>query len=70
MVVMGLIFPANLHLRSNEVHKGKSELALSRFSSCIMLIAYVSYLYFPPRSEQNLYSPVDMVSLIALFLSG
>ncbi|KAL8139287.1 hypothetical protein V2J09_005308 [Rumex salicifolius] len=60
MAVMGITFPAVLHFTHTEVHKGKSELALSRFSSCIMLIAYASYLYFQLRSQPNLYSPIDV----------
>ncbi|CAA3031794.1 vacuolar cation proton exchanger 3-like [Olea europaea subsp. europaea] len=59
MAVMGLLFPAVLHFTHTEVHKGKSELALSRFSSCIMLIAYASYLFFQLKSQTNLYSSVD-----------
>ncbi|KAM6561925.1 hypothetical protein CsatB_021923 [Cannabis sativa] len=59
MAVMGLMFPAVLHFTHSEVHFGKSELSLSRFSSCIMLVAYASYLYFQLRSQNNLYSPVD-----------
>lgn len=62
MAVMGIMFPAVLHFTHSEVHFGKSELSLSRFSSCIMLVAYASYLYFQLRSQQNLYSPVEGVS--------
>nr|GMD37125.1 vacuolar cation/proton exchanger 2-like [Ipomoea batatas]GMD38658.1 vacuolar cation/proton exchanger 2-like [Ipomoea batatas] len=50
MAVMGLLFPAVLHFTRTEVHFGKSELALSRFSSCIMLVAYASYLFFQLKS--------------------
>ncbi|KAG8064059.1 hypothetical protein GUJ93_ZPchr0004g39660 [Zizania palustris] len=46
MAVMGLLIPAALYYTYSEVHFGKSELALSRFSSCIMLAAYASYIYF------------------------
>ncbi|KAL5214819.1 hypothetical protein ABZP36_003971 [Zizania latifolia] len=46
MAVMGLLIPAALYYSYSEVHFGKSELALSRFSSCIMLVAYASYIYF------------------------
>ncbi|KAJ6417553.1 hypothetical protein OIU84_003305 [Salix udensis] len=46
MAVMGLLFPAVLHFTHTEVHYGKSELALSRFSSCIMLGVYAAYLFF------------------------
>ncbi|KAF8410908.1 hypothetical protein HHK36_003445 [Tetracentron sinense] len=58
MAVMGLLFPAVLHFTHTEVHFGKSELALSRFSSCIMLVAYAAYLVFQ-LSHKNLYVPVD-----------
>ncbi|XP_042501988.1 vacuolar cation/proton exchanger 2-like isoform X2 [Macadamia integrifolia] len=59
MAVMGIMFPAVLHFTHTEVHFGKSELSLSRFSSCIMLVAYASYLFFQLKSQQNLYSPID-----------
>ncbi|GMH03900.1 hypothetical protein Nepgr_005739 [Nepenthes gracilis] len=59
MAVMGTMSPAVLHFTHSEVHFGKSELALSRFSSCVMLVAYASYLFFQLRSQQNLYSPVN-----------
>lgn len=63
MAVMGITFPAVLHFTHTEVHRGKSELSLSRFSSGIMLVAYASYLYFQLRSQHNLYDPIDGVSL-------
>eukprot|EP00262_Sarcandra_glabra_P000094 TRINITY_DN1012_c0_g2_i1.p1 TRINITY_DN1012_c0_g2~~TRINITY_DN1012_c0_g2_i1.p1 ORF type:complete len:436 (+),score=65.26 TRINITY_DN1012_c0_g2_i1:178-1485(+) len=59
MAVMGIMFPAVLHFTHTEVHFGKSELALSRFSSCIMLVAYASYLVFQLKSHRNLYTPID-----------
>ncbi|RWR95806.1 vacuolar cation/proton exchanger 3-like protein [Cinnamomum micranthum f. kanehirae] len=58
MAVMGIMFPAVLHFTHTEVHVGKSELALSRFSSCIMLVAYASYLFFQLKSHRDLYNPV------------
>ncbi|WRX09526.1 Sodium/calcium exchanger membrane region - like 1 [Theobroma cacao] len=58
MSVMGLLFPAVLHSTRTELHFGKSELALSRFSSCVMLLAYAAYLYFQLKSQKKLY---DMV---------
>lgn len=61
MAVMGLLFPAVLHSTHTELHFGKSELALSRFSSGIMLVAYAAYLVFQLKSEKNLYHPVDVV---------
>ncbi|EOA30586.1 hypothetical protein CARUB_v10013719mg [Capsella rubella] len=59
MAVMGILFPAVLHYTHSEVHAGSSELALSRFSSCIMLIAYAAYLFFQLKSQSNSYSPLD-----------
>ncbi|XP_072952862.1 vacuolar cation/proton exchanger 3-like [Typha angustifolia] len=59
MAVMGLMFPAVLHFTHSEVHYGKSEVSLSRFSSCIMLVAYASYLVFQLKSHRNLYTPLD-----------
>ncbi|KAJ0006930.1 hypothetical protein Pint_30459 [Pistacia integerrima] len=59
MAVMGIMFPAVLHFTYTEVHFGKSELSLSRFSSCIMLIAYASYLFFQLKSQPNLYNPIE-----------
>uniref|UniRef100_A0A2N9GCM7 Vacuolar cation/proton exchanger n=2 Tax=Fagus sylvatica TaxID=28930 RepID=A0A2N9GCM7_FAGSY len=58
MAVMGLLFPAVLHSTHTELHFGKSELALSRFSSCIMLVAYASYLAFQLKRQKNQYIPV------------
>lgn len=66
MAVMGLLFPAVLHFTHTEVHFGKSQLALSRFSSCIMLIAYASYLFFQLKSQPNLYSSVSEVDDLIL----
>jgi Ca2+:H+ antiporter len=40
--VMGLMFPAVLHFTHSEVTQGTSEVALSRFSSCIMFVAHAS----------------------------
>uniref|UniRef100_A0A7N0ZYZ7 Vacuolar cation/proton exchanger n=1 Tax=Kalanchoe fedtschenkoi TaxID=63787 RepID=A0A7N0ZYZ7_KALFE len=59
MAVMGLLFPAVLHFTHTEVHFGKSELALSRFSSCVMLIAYASYLFFQLKSQHSDYQPLN-----------
>ncbi|KAI5662122.1 hypothetical protein M9H77_21445 [Catharanthus roseus] len=59
MAVMGLLFPAVLHFTHTELHFGKSELALSRFSSCVMLVAYGAYLYFQLTSEKSLYAPIN-----------
>ncbi|PPS01125.1 hypothetical protein GOBAR_AA19547 [Gossypium barbadense] len=58
MAVMGLLFPAVLHYTHTERIVGKSELALSRFSSCVMLLAYAAYLVFQLKSQTDLYVPL------------
>lgn len=55
MAVMGLLFPAALHATGTELQMGESELALSRFSSIVMLVAYTAYLYFQLKSHRTLY---------------
>ncbi|KAI3437166.1 Vacuolar cation/proton exchanger [Psidium guajava] len=57
MAVMGIMFPAVLHFTRTEVHFGKSELALSRFSSCVMLVAYASYIFFQLKHQHSLHNP-------------
>ncbi|KAK2986409.1 hypothetical protein RJ640_011847, partial [Escallonia rubra] len=59
MAVMGLLFPAVLHVTHTELHYGKSELALSRFSSCVMLVAYGAYLFFQLTHQKSPYSPIN-----------
>ncbi|KAL0399604.1 UNVERIFIED_CONTAM: Vacuolar cation/proton exchanger 2 [Sesamum radiatum] len=59
MAVMGLLFPAVLHFTHTEMHFGKSELVLSRFSSCVMLVAYGAYIIFQLTNQKNLYSPIS-----------
>lgn len=66
MAVMGLLFPAVLHATHTELHFGKSELALSRFSSCIMLAAYAAYLYFQLKSQKKLRDQINEVSYLIL----
>ncbi|KAK8496566.1 hypothetical protein V6N13_013344 [Hibiscus sabdariffa] len=58
MAVMGLLFPAVLHYTHTERKVGKSELSLSRFSSCVMLLAYAAYLVFQLKSQNDNYVPV------------
>ncbi|GJN40909.1 hypothetical protein PR202_gn00326 [Eleusine coracana subsp. coracana] len=58
MAVLGLLFPAVLHFTHSEAQYGKSEVALSRFSSCIMLVAYASYLFFQLKTHRSVYSPI------------
>ncbi|KAL0443734.1 UNVERIFIED_CONTAM: Vacuolar cation/proton exchanger 2 [Sesamum latifolium] len=59
MAVMGLLFPAVLHFTHTEMHFGKSELVLSRFSSCVMLVAYGAYIIFQLTNQKNLYNPIN-----------
>ncbi|PIN25616.1 Ca2+/H+ antiporter VCX1 [Handroanthus impetiginosus] len=59
MAVMGLLFPAVLHFRHTELHFGNSELALSRFSSSVMLVAYGAYIFFQLTSQKHLYTPIN-----------
>nr|VDD61364.1 unnamed protein product [Brassica oleracea] len=54
----GLLFPAVLHYTHSEIHAGSSELALSRFSSCIMLVAYAAYLFFQLKTQPSPYTPL------------
>nr|KAJ0188793.1 hypothetical protein LSAT_V11C900506400 [Lactuca sativa] len=58
MAVMCLLFPAIFHFTHTELHFGKSELALSRFSSCVMLITYGAYLFLQLTTQKNSYSPI------------
>jgi Ca2+/H+ antiporter len=60
------MFPAVLHFTHSEAQYGKSEVALSRFSSCIMLVAYASYLFFQLKSHRSMYSPIGDVSSLTL----
>ncbi|TYI42622.1 hypothetical protein ES332_A01G111700v1 [Gossypium tomentosum] len=54
MAVMGLLFPASLHSTGTEVHLGVSELALSRVSSCVLLLAYVASIIFQLKNIKHL----------------
>ncbi|KAJ4840352.1 hypothetical protein Tsubulata_007619 [Turnera subulata] len=56
---LGLLFPTALHYTHAEVHHGKSELALPRFSSCVMLVLYGAYLFFHLKSQGDLYVPIS-----------
>ena len=59
MAAMALLFLVVLLATHTELHFEKSKLALSRFSSCAILVAYVAYLYFQLKSQQQ---PCDQVS--------
>jgi len=67
MTVMGLLFPAVLHYTRTEAHYGKSELALSRFSSCVMLVVYASYIFFRLKSQKELHDPINEVDPVCSF---
>lgn len=62
MAVMGLTFPAVLYYTHSEIHYGKSELSLSRFSSCVMLAAYISHIVFTLKSHRDLHNSDSMES--------
>lgn len=53
--VMGLSLPAMLHFTHTELHGTSSELALSRFAACILLIIYLAFLYFQLMTHRDLY---------------
>lgn len=61
MAVMSLIFPAVLHVTNTELEIGTSVLALSRFSSCIMLIAYGIYIFFQLTNQKQDYASIKEV---------
>ena len=51
MAVMALLLPAVLHFTNTEARSGESELALSRFSSVVMLVAYAGYIFFQLKND-------------------
>ena len=55
LAVMGLSLPALLHFTHTELHGTASELALSRFSSTILLLIYLAFLYFQLVTHTHLY---------------
>ena len=56
LAVMGLSLPALLHFTHTELHGTASELALSRFSSTILLLIYLAFLYFQLVTHCLLYT--------------
>ncbi|CAI9282893.1 unnamed protein product [Lactuca saligna] len=68
-LVMGLLLLAILHFTHTELHLGKSELALSRFSSCVMLITYGAYFFLLLEMEQNMQVPSFTIFAGYLFRS-
>ncbi|MFS8019872.1 putative calcium/proton exchanger CAX, sodium/calcium exchanger membrane region [Helianthus anomalus] len=56
MAVMSLIFPTVLRVTNTELQIGTSVLALSRFCSCVMLVAYVVYIFFLLTNQKQDYA--------------
>ncbi|GJS44888.1 vacuolar cation/proton exchanger 3-like protein [Tanacetum coccineum] len=56
MAVMSMLFPTILNVSHTEFHIGTSVLALSRFSSCIMLVAYGIYIFFQLTNQKQDYA--------------
>lgn len=67
--VMGLSLPAMLHFTHTELHGTSSELALSRFAACILLIIYLAFLYFQLMTHRDLYEEEVRVFL-GVFVSS
>ncbi|KAL4581464.1 hypothetical protein LXL04_017679 [Taraxacum kok-saghyz] len=61
MAVMGLLFPTLLHETQTELEIGTSELVLSRFCSCILLVAYGVYIFFQLTNQKQDYSSIKEV---------
>ncbi|KAJ0965508.1 hypothetical protein J5N97_026646 [Dioscorea zingiberensis] len=66
MGVMGLLSPAVLYYTHTELHFGKSELALSRFTSFIMLVVYASYIFYQLKNQKASYDHENEGASIAL----
>ena len=52
---LGLTLPSALHATNTEIHGTESELKLSRFTSCMLLLMYAAYLYFQLVSHTELF---------------
>ena len=52
---LGLTLPSALHATNTEIHGTQSELSLSRFTSCMLLLMYAAYLYFQLISHRELF---------------
>ncbi|KAM0007842.1 putative calcium/proton exchanger [Helianthus debilis subsp. tardiflorus] len=61
MAVMSLIFPTVLRVTNTELQIGTSVLTLSRFCSCIMLVAYVVYIFFLLTNQKQDYASLKEV---------
>ncbi|KAK8997192.1 hypothetical protein V6N11_020676 [Hibiscus sabdariffa] len=54
MAMMGLVFPASLHSTGTEVHFRTPELALSRVSSCVLILAYLVSIFFQLKNLNDM----------------
>nr|KAJ0215582.1 hypothetical protein LSAT_V11C300141600 [Lactuca sativa] len=70
MAVMGLLLLAILHFTHTELHLGKSELALSRFSSCVMIITYGAYFFLLLEMQQNMQVPSYSICVVVGWIMG
>ena len=70
MAVMGLLFPAVLQATCTKLELGKSELGLSRFSNCLMLVTFAAYLFIQLKDQRNLYLQITEVGLLKGFLKN
>lgn len=68
MAVMGLLSPAVLYYTHTELHFGKSELALSRFTSCIMLVVYASYIFYQLKIQKGNHDHQNEVCVVVFIL--
>nr|XP_043630229.1 vacuolar cation/proton exchanger 3-like [Erigeron canadensis] len=58
MAVMAISFPTALHVTQTELDIGTSILVLSRFSSCILLVAYGIFIIFQLTNHKQNYAPI------------
>ena len=57
--VMGLSLPSTLHATQTELAGTVSELSLSRYSSCLLLLMYIVFLYFQLVSHKEYFEEDD-----------
>jgi len=55
LAVISLSVPAVLHTTHTELHGTQSEIALSRFTSCLLLGVYATFLYFQLVTHRDLF---------------
>jgi Ca2+:H+ antiporter len=59
LAVISLSVPAVLHTTHTELHGTQSEIALSRFTSCLLLGVYCTFLYFQLVTHRDLFDEED-----------